>query len=414
MKISQVSIKNYRSCEDCNFHPEEDLSVLIGPNGSGKTNILSAIKILQSLLFMGRRRRHYKTEPPTTASSEIRTTFEWKGKKIVHTAIINILVNERNEDEIIDAIESWYAFDITRSRKKINIPLEIIYDAGQFRTTPLPRRKASKNYIEYLLESGINQEVFSALSDIADFISCFNYYSASQFTNPANSPISFEVESSSLTGISRSISARNNHHKIFLYELYNEKKNETEAYKEFMDIVGPNGIHLVDDIDFKEVETSSYRVRVLTGGDITKHEKVNILVVPGFTISSSRLSPSQLSEGTFKTLALIFNLVTDKSSLLMIEEPEVCVHHGLLSSIVELINQYSSEKQIIISTHSDTVIDEIELRNIFAVKRLDDSGTQVNQISKAMDRLELEALKEYLQTEGSLGEFWRNGDLENV
>lgn len=31
------------------FEPHEHLSVLIGPNGSGKTNVLSAIKLLHSL-----------------------------------------------------------------------------------------------------------------------------------------------------------------------------------------------------------------------------------------------------------------------------------------------------------------------------------------------------------------------------
>tara|TARA_R100000152_G_C6736935_1_gene161014 strand:+ start:8 stop:763 length:756 start_codon:yes stop_codon:yes gene_type:complete len=248
---------------------------------------------------------------------------------------------------------------------------------------------------------------------ISEYIANISYYSASQFTNPSNCPISFEVEAEGNSGLRRGISIRSSH-KTFLYNMYSEFKENTEAYSEFFNIVGPSGIGLIDKIDFKEIETSSSSVSVLTGGTVRKREKINLMVVPGFTISESTLSPSQLSEGTFKTLALIFNLVTDKSSMLMIEEPEVCVHHGLLNSIIELINIYSKEKQIFISTHSDTVLDNVDIENVFSVKRDSSKGTIVKNISKILKNEEMKALKEYLQTEGSLGEYWKHGDLENV
>lgn len=152
----------------------------------------------------------------------------------------------------------------------------------------------------------------------------------------------------------------------------------------------------------------------MTGGKVVKKEKTNLLVVPSFKISGNSLSPSQLSEGTFKTLALLFYLVTDKSSILMIEEPEVCVHHGLLNSIVELIEVYSANKQIFISTHSDSVLDRLEVDNVFRVWRTKEAGTQVSNIKRNMKNKELLALKNYLLNEGSLGEYWKHGDLENV
>lgn len=266
---------------------------------------------------------------------------------------------------------------------------------------------------KYLEERGFNEKVLSAMVSISEYISGIGYYSASQFTNPTNCPISFEVEAEGSSGLRRGISIRTSH-KAFLYDMYSEYKERSEAYEEFVSIVGSSGIGLVDKIDFKEIETSSTSVSVLTGGAVRKRDKVNLLVVPGFTISNNVLSPSQLSEGTFKTLALIFNLITDKSSMLMIEEPEVCVHHGLLSSIIELVNIYSKEKQIFISTHSDTVLDSVDVSNVYAVKRDELKGTEVKNISKIMKHKEMLALKEYLASEGSLGEFWKHGDLENV
>ncbi|MFH1300664.1 MAG: AAA family ATPase, partial [Planctomycetota bacterium] len=162
----------------------------------------------------------------------------------------------------------------------------------------------------------------------------------------------------------------------------------------------------------KEILTSSIDYKVRTGGGVHELKREKILVVPQFVIGRNNLSPSQLSEGTFKTITLLFYLMTEQSSALLIEEPEVCVHHGLLSSIVELIKTYSKHKQIIVSTHSDFVLDQVEPRNVYKVERDPEAGTRVSQITKSMSANELAALKKYLKTEGNLGEYWRHGGFE--
>ena len=53
------------------------------------------------------------------------------------------------------------------------------------------------------------------------------------------------------------------------------------------------------------------------------------------------------------------------------------MHHGLLASIVELIIIYSRRKQIVMSTHSDFVLDKIDPRNVYKVARDDQHGTLV-------------------------------------
>jgi AAA15 family ATPase/GTPase len=414
MKISKISIKNYRSCEATTFSPDDELTVLIGPNGSGKTNILSAIRLLTSLLFVSRRSQMRRQEDIIFSESEIKTWFDLNGKTVIHTAKVSLVVNERNEDEIISSNENWYMFDITGSRKKANIPLAMLSEISHLDEVRIYRGTRDRAFFmrRYLVDRDFDEKALTAMTSIANYISSIGYYSASQFTNPSNCPISFEVEEGG-PGFRRGISIRSSH-KEFLYDMYSEYKEKTDAYQDFFDIVGPSGIGLVDNINFNEVKTSSSRVSVHTGGAVKTREKINLMVVPGFTISDSTLSPSQLSEGTFKTLALIFHLITDKSSMLMIEEPEVCVHHGLLNSIIELINIYSKEKQILISTHSDTVLDRVEIKNVFAVKRASLKGTIVTNISKSMKNIEMRALKDYLETEGSLGELWKHGDLENV
>jgi predicted ATPase len=96
----------------------------------------------------------------------------------------------------------------------------------------------------------------------------------------------------------------------------------------------------------------------------------------------------------------------------LIEEPEVCVHHGLLASIVELIKSQSAEKQIIFSTHSDFVLDQVNPDQVFSTMSRVKKGTVVRSLAKDYPKQTIEALRDFLRTSGNLGEFWRQGGFD--
>lgn len=408
VKIKKTQITNYRSCLDATFSPDEYLSVLIGPNGSGKTNLLSAIRLLP-LLMQGP--THRRTDPSTSSlpPCEIKTQFDLNGMSVLHSARILVTTNERNQDEILSVDEFWQLPELTGSRKKISLPTWVLVNLFQVPASSVHARNARQFWPD-LAKMGLDQRALDALLEVVNFMKGISYYGASQFTNPSQSPLSFDVEfeSTRMTGL-----ALPTGHKKLLYDMYQEFSKQSDSYAEYINIVGPDGIGLVESIAFQEIPTHNSNYSVLTGGRIVERKRTNKLVVPSFSIAGSSLSPNQLSEGTFKALALIFYVITDKSSLLMIEEPEVCVHHGLLSSIVELIRVYSHEKQIFISTHSESVLDRVEINNVFRVSR-STNGTQVSGLRGNVRGRELKALKRYLQEDGSLGEFWKHGDLEHV
>jgi len=126
--------------------------------------------------------------------------------------------------------------------------------------------------------------------------------------------------------------------------MYFAQESGSGAFKRFIDVVGPHGIALISGLTFKKVRTSSTNYSVRVGWKVEIRKRHKLLIIPQFKIGRLSLSPNQLSEGTFKTLALIFHIMTDESHAVLIEEPEVCVHHGLLSSILELIKSSSAHR----------------------------------------------------------------------
>jgi hypothetical protein len=335
----------------------------------------------------------------------LKAVFRHGTRRAILHAGVQLRTDESNNDVVIDSDQHWYAKDFGGSARRVQAPLWLLQNSifSPLRSPFNDQRRFRYRGRQLELPGRLFRSAFVAIGAL---IRDLKYYSASQFTNPSLCPVSFEVQQEG----PRQGGIRLRGHRRFLYDLYKER--ETDSYKQFLQVIGSQGIGLVDDITFKAIPTSSIEYQVRSGGEIQQRTQEKILVVPQFVIGTSVLSPNQLSEGTFKTITLLFYLITEKSTALLIEEPEVCVHHGLLKSIVELIKIYSKQKQIILSTHSDFVLDQIEARHVYRVSRLADVGTVVTHVTKAMSRRESIALKEYLETEGNLGEYWRHGGFD--
>ncbi len=413
--LEQIEIFNYRSCLHTHFTLQPDLSVLIGPNSAGKTNVLRAILLLKKLT--DETGFHSEIEDQVSQSI-LKATFLHSNKRAKLTAEINLITDENNLDDIIGAKQKWYARDFTGSSKRIDAP--IILGAAfsdkkappSIRNLEFARAWHAYRRFRYPISPQHLEKVpvplRQALGRIYNFSEDIKYYGASRFTNPSACPVSFEVEKE---GQYRRLLSYDRYAQ-FLYDLYISKTSAGSGFRQFFNIVGPQGIGLVQRIDFEEITISSVEHKVRSGGRVRLKTAEKNLIIPQLFIGKNQLSPNQLSEGTFKTLTLLFYLITERSSALLIEEPEVCVHQGLLSSIIELIKIYSKRKQIVVSTHSDFVLDQVAPRNVYRVSRDKKQGTIVNSIQKTMSRKEFSALKTYLDTEGNLGEYWRHGGLD--
>lgn len=413
--LKRVLIQNYRSCLSTSLEPHPALSVLIGPNSSGKTNILRGIMFLNKLAH---EEEYSRTRPDAiSVSSRIKATFETRRAHIQLNASVEAYTDESNDDVMVGSQQRWSLRGPSRQRISFALPLGLASGRTMqylFAHPDVYRRVVRHSYgsvyrgVLRKLPAEPPAWAIRLMRKVADYCAGLRYYGASQFTNPGSCPVSFEIEPAERR---RSLLRLRGHARL-LYSMYSaQKADESGRYAQFIEIVGTKGLRLIDNLTFREVPTSATDYSVRAGGKIAVRKRNKLLVIPQFRIGTQRLSPNQLSEGTFKTLALLFHIITEDSTGLLIEEPEVCVHHGLLSSILELVKVYSQHKQMVISTHSDYVLDHVTPENVYMVTFDKASGTSVRHIPEAMTAKEYAALRAYLEQEGNLGEYWREAGL---
>jgi predicted ATP-dependent endonuclease of OLD family len=421
--ISRFEISNYRSCTHTGVELNPNLSVLIGVNGSGKSNFLNGLLLLRRL---ARDSNMTNEEDFTPSICNVKTTFILDQKPIILDAKIKYTVNEFNIDQVVSSSQEWKFEKTTGISNPLKLSMPRFFELKEYLSPSFWGKKPRgiteedwQNYITKSFESVFKTNLPVSQNEIKiiehffnstnNFISNISYYSASRFTDPTKCSTYFEIGDENVW---RRPSRGGSEHQRFMRDLYFSNKNDNEKFQEFLSIVGNDGVGLIDTIEYQEIEVPTNAYEVGIGGKLIAKETKKILVIPNFIINSIKLSPNQLSEGTFKTLAIVFYLVTDPCQLLILEEPEVCIHHGLLDSILDLIIETSEKKQIIISTHSDYVLDKMDPENVFMVTNDRKNGTKIKHIPYSMSKKEFSALKDYLKESGNLGEYWRQGGLD--
>jgi hypothetical protein len=329
--LKQIKIENYRSCLQTSLDLDTNMSVLIGANGSGKTNILQAIMLLNKMAtqeYFGP-----KTDS-ITINPHLRCKFGSVGYETRLWASVDAYTDESNTDVILSSKERWTVRDALGKVTSTKLPLALIdprsqriqylYQRRLFKSSVRLRAIAPHSDIEE-----IPKNILEVLVGTRTFAKGIKYYGASQFTNPGSCPVSFEIEED---GEQSRLFRRRGHLRI-LYDMYLAKEAKTsKGYEQFLDIVGPRGLKLIDALTFRKVETSSMEYSVRVGGKVEPRRKHKLMIVPQFRIGKQRLSPNQLSEGTFKTLALLFHIITADSTAMRSVYTKVCFRASLGSS----------------------------------------------------------------------------------
>jgi predicted ATPase len=76
-----------------------------------------------------------------------------------------------------------------------------------------------------------------------------------------------------------------------------------------------------------------------------------------------------VSTGTIQAIALLVAVFDPRSSLVVIEEPENSVHPWALRNLVEAFRTASEKKQIMLTTHSPILIDQLKPEEVWVVRK---------------------------------------------
>lgn len=118
---------------------------------------------------------------------------------------------------------------------------------------------------------------------------------------------------------------------------------------------------------------------------------------------------SQESDGTIRLLGLLVALYQRRHlPLIGIEEPELTVHPGALAVLANLLNEAARRSQVIVTTHSPELIDYLSDFRAIESLRIVELREGVTVIGKVAST-QIEAVRQSLF---SLGELHRMGELE--
>ena len=115
-----------------------------------------------------------------------------------------------------------------------------------------------------------------------------------------------------------------------------------------------------------------------------------------------------LSDGTLRVLSILIEIIPSyPSATTIIEEPETQIHPGMLAKLLNEIETYNFEENLILSTHSPQVVAWTSPDKINLVYR-NHGRTTVRKLHEQ----EIKKVVEYLCEEGDLGDWLYSGILD--
>lgn len=120
------------------------------------------------------------------------------------------------------------------------------------------------------------------------------------------------------------------------------------------------------------------------------------------------ISPSSISDGTIRLLALmvIANVGAERRTLITIEEPENGVHPHLSEHIVSVLRDTSRNSQVIATTHNPAFLDHLKAEEVLMCGKIDG----FTRIKRADSLAEIDSFQKHF----SLGDLWVQGTLDGV
>lgn len=336
--VEKLKIKNYKCFRDFEINFNEGVSIIVGNNEEGKSTILEALQLCLSGMLNGR---------------------------MLSADVYEGLFNKEAVNEFIESLKT--------DNKQ---PLPTILIEVYLKTNELPRFEGDGNSERIKgcgiwFKVGFNEDFqgeYAALVQSGDVKTIpVEYYKVERF--------SFAREAVTNHGIPLK--------SVLIDSSSNRFQNGSDVYISKI---------IKESLDDKEIASlaQSYRKLKENFGDDASIVAINNKVSQNAGISNKKVSVSvdmsmknswetvlmtyidevpfhQIGKGeqcVIKTNLALAHKKAQSSNLVLIEEPENHLSYSMLNELLNTINESCSEKQLIITTHSNFVANKLNLKNL--------------------------------------------------
>ena len=410
--IKRIKVKNFLSLRDVNVELRST-NALVGPNMSGKSNLIECLKFLQEAV---NRRTAADNISALQQAFSRRGGFKevaWKGETEEHITL------ELTAELVEPGGRSpqSYNYDFSVRLGEDGYPVveteRLVLDGAGKTETILDARAGKERVLQRGEEAprenpqntlGLGLEMWTdrrfACSEFSDFIKSWRFYNLVPALMRESNPPKPEEH---LTEHGENLSA-------WLLTLQTHTEEFRRIKQACRDVL-PG----LDEILFQPVRAKTPLVNAGTSTFTSASESAKISIGSSEKYFKNPINLSRMSDGELAFLALMSLILAPEEltpPLLCIEEPENHLHPRLLEILVNILSQRQNELgprafQVIITTHSPLLIDKLSIDDLIVFGKKE-GATKATRVSSK------KGLKQLLsRKETSLGDLWYSGALSD-
>ena len=359
--VDKITIEGFKSISSVEVELRP-INVLIGANGSGKSNFIGAFDFLRAI-----RAGHLQNYVARSGGAERLLHF---GARVTDRLRIHvyfqdginqyrIVLSPTDSDQLYPITENVFFWDRNRYPQPFDVPLirlggeaGISGSGGHIRTIETSVRNHLDHWRIYHFHDTSSNSAIKKTGDVHD----------NRFLRPDGSNLA-----------------------SFLYFLRERHSTEYDLIRRTIQLAAP----FFDDFQLEPLALNQDKIRLEW-----RHKG-----------SDSYFDASSFSDGTLRFIALATLFLQPehlRPSVILLDEPELGLHPYAVTLLESLVGSASVDTQVILATQSPTLLDHFSPEDVLVADRVD-GATQFTH-------LDPEQLKVWLKSY-SLGELWEKNEL---
>jgi len=394
--IKEIRIVNFLSFEDEIFYLNEKQNILVGINGSGKSNFIKALRLIKEGVS-GIGLRKYIIDNLGGLDNILFKSLDSKKDRMLGLYFTF-------DSNIIQQYGFRFTEDIVYSIELFKVP-----NTSNYYVKEIIKNESGYIYLDFDNGNGVLNE----LDKTEDYYKKSKLVRYNDFIEPTELALSkiFDTDRySALSTIRKAIG------EIIVYEYFDttprsniRKPMLPTSEKRLL----PDGSNLSQILNTIKINRkASYNKIAAMLNDVNPNFKGFDFNFIGGNIElmleeegfESSIHVTNISDGTLRYLCLLSILFNpDRGALICIDEPEVGLHPDMISNIGNLILEAGNESLLIISTHSESLLNSFEIESIRVFEKDERNASRISIYNKN----DFEGWYD----EFSIGKMWRQGDL---